>query len=90
LTGCPGGLPICSVDSVWPKPSRMVMPQASRTCSMTSGLRGSPAPTSSRTGTCTRVRSAWISIRHTVGGAQNVLTPFSTITSSSLSASNFV
>ena len=41
-------LPTSAVVSVWPKPSRMVMPQALRTCSITSGLSGSPAATHSR------------------------------------------
>ncbi len=54
---------------------------------MTSGLSGSPAPTSSRIGTCHRLRSAWMSIRHTVGGAQNVVTPLSTRVCSIASAS---
>ena len=47
---------------------------------MTSGLSGSPAPThlaQRRPGTAGR--SAWISIRHTVGGAQNVVTSQRTI-----------
>ena len=52
------------------------MPQALRTCSMTSGLSGSPAATHSRSAEMSAAdRSAWISIRHTVGGAQNVVTP---------------
>src|SRR6266702_6934372 len=42
LSRMPGGLPICAVVSVWPKPSRMVNPHAALTCSMTSGLSGSP------------------------------------------------
>ena len=54
---------------------------------MTSGLSGSPAPTSSRIGTCHRLRSAWMSIRHTVGGAQKVVTPLSTRVCSIASAS---
>ena len=49
-TGCPGVLATCTVVSVCPKPSRMVTPQARRTCSMTSGFSGSPAPTTSRGG----------------------------------------
>jgi hypothetical protein len=68
-------LPTCAVVSVWPKPSRTVMPQALRTCSITSGLSGSPAATHSRSvATSAAARSACSSIRHTVGGAQNVVT----------------
>ena len=64
------------------------MPQAARTCSITSGLSGSPAPTSlAQRRRCQRPRSSWISIRHTVGGAQNVVTPQRTIWSSSAGAS---
>ena len=51
------------------------MPQALRTCSITSGFSGSPAATHSRSAEMSAVaRSAWSSIRHTVGGAQNVVT----------------
>src|SRR5580698_5919629 len=53
----------------------MVMPHAVLTCSMTSGLSGSPAPISSRIGTSPSDQFSWISMRHTVGGAQNVVTP---------------
>ena len=43
---------------------------------MTSGFSGSPAATHSRSALMSAApRSAWISIRHTVGGAQNVVTP---------------
>jgi hypothetical protein len=49
LTACPGELPTWAVVSVWPKPSRRVIPQAALTWSMTSGFSGSPAPISSRT-----------------------------------------
>ncbi len=49
---------------------------------MTSGLRGSPAASASRGGVARRVRSAWMSMRHTVGGAQKVWTPQRTISSS--------
>ena len=63
------------------------MPQAALTCSMTSGLSGSPAPTSSRSGRSQRVRSSWMSMRHTVGGAQNVVTSQRAIVSSSAGAS---
>src|ERR1700733_7740516 len=52
----------------------MVRPQAARTCSMISGLSGSPAPTPSVSATFQDFRSSWISIRHTVGGAQKVVT----------------
>ena len=50
LSGWPGVLATWTAVSVWPKPSRMVTPQARRTCSMTSGLSGSPAATTSRGG----------------------------------------
>lgn len=43
LIGEPGGFAICTDDSVWPKPSRILSPQAFSTCSITSGLSGSPA-----------------------------------------------
>ncbi len=56
---------------------------------MTSGLSGSPAPRHSRSAfTSALARSAWISIRHTVGGAQNVVTPSSPSTWSNCSAEN--
>ena len=42
---------------------------------MTSGLSGSPAPTTSLSPTFHEERSFWISIRHTVGGAQKLVTP---------------
>jgi hypothetical protein len=79
-------LPICAVVSVWPKPSRMVMPQAFLTMSITSGLSGSPAPTSSRSDVLYLPRSCCISMRHTVGGAHSEVTPFFTSTSSALGA----
>ena len=47
-TGWPGVFPTCAVVSVWPNPSRTVIPQALRTCSITSGFSGSPAATHSR------------------------------------------
>ena len=50
------------------------MPQASRTRSMTSGFNGSPAPTISRRVQRHARRSSRMSIRHTVGGAQSVVT----------------
>ncbi len=90
LTGTPGKFPTWRVVSVWPKPSRMVMPQAARTRSMTSGLSGSPAATASRGGLASLVRSDWISIRHTVGGAQKVVTPCRSISAISRSASKRV
>ena len=56
---------------------------------MTSGLSGSPAPRQSRSAlTSQAARSDWISIRHTVGGAQNVVTCSSVSTWSRLSAEN--
>ena len=76
FTGWPGVLPICAVVSVCPKPSRTVIPQALRTCSITSGFSGSPAATHSRSTLMSAApRSAWMSIRQTVGGAQNEVTP---------------
>ena len=56
---------------------------------MTSGLSGSPAATHSRSREVSAAdRSAWISIRHTVGGAQNVVTPQSPSAASSPAALN--
>src|SRR5579872_916711 len=50
--------------------------QARRTCSITSGLSGSPAPTHSRSVlTSAAARSDCTSIRQTVGGAQSEVTP---------------
>ena len=81
--------PTCAVVSVWPYPSRTLICHASRTRSMTSGLSGSPAATHSRSVlTSAALRSDWISIRHTVGGAQNVLTRCSPNARSSRSAEN--
>ena len=57
------------------------MPQARSTCSMTSGLSGSPAPTSSRSGSFQAARSSWIIMRQTVGGAHSEVTPQRWITS---------
>jgi hypothetical protein len=88
LTFCPGVLATWTVVSVWPKPSRIVRPQARRTWSITSGLSGSPAPTASRGGVRNSPRSACTSIRHTVGGAQNVVTPHRSICPISAAASN--
>ena len=74
FSGWPGELATWTAVSVWPKPSRIVTPQARRTCSMTSGFSGSPAATTSRGRVRSWERSAWISIRHTVGGAQKLVT----------------
>src|SRR5689334_21759295 len=52
----------------------MVRPQASCTLLITSGLSGSPAPQTSRRESLQAARSSWISRRHTVGGAQKVVT----------------
>ena len=87
-TTCPGVLAICSVVSVCPYPSRMPTPQASRTRSITSGFNGSPAATASRNTTRCAAKSSCTSIRHTVGGAQNVVTPTRPNTSSNPAASN--
>src|SRR5689334_21015959 len=54
---------------------------------MTSGLSGSPAPTTFRGGVRSLRRSAWISMRHTVGGAQKLVTPHRSIWAISASAS---
>jgi hypothetical protein len=67
-------LPTIIVVSVWPYESRKARPQARRTCSMISGFTGSPAALTSRRATFHCLRSCWISIRQTVGGAQNVVT----------------
>ena len=74
MTFCPGELPITAVVSVCPKPSRMVMPQAARTCSMTSGLSGSPALTASSSAGGLVPSASRISMRHTVGGAHRLAT----------------
>ena len=87
MSGWPGGLPTWALVSVWPYPSRMVMPHARWTCSMTSGLSGSPAERHSRTDVRAPARSVWIIIRQTVGGAQNVVTPVRSITASSSAGS---
>src|SRR5699024_9203918 len=42
---------------------------------MTTGFRGSPAARTFRGGEMILVRSAWISMRHTGGGAQMEVTP---------------
>src|ERR1700728_3419107 len=65
------------------------MSQARRTCSITSGLSGSPAEMHSRRLAVSQLaRSAWISIRHTVGGAHSVLTPQPAIAVNSASTEN--
>ena len=88
MTVWPGGLPIWTVDSVWPNPSRIRSPHAFSTCSITSGFSGSPAPTTFDGGVREPRRSAWMSIRHTVGGAQKLVTPQRSSTPSTDSASN--
>src|SRR6185312_10335091 len=55
---------------------------------MISVLSGSPAPTASFSTTFQPFKSSWISIRHTVGGAQNVVTSYRAIASSSALALN--
>jgi hypothetical protein len=89
-TAWPGVFAIMTVVSVWPKPSRIVTPHTFCTCSMTSGFSGSPAPTATRGGVDKAVRSDWMSIRHTVGGAQKLVTPHRCISPSSRGASNRV
>lgn len=74
VTLWPGVFATWTAVSVWPKPSRIVTPQDCRTCSMISGLSGSPAATISRGGRRSADRSAWMSIRQTVGGAQKLVT----------------
>src|SRR5215472_3100808 len=53
----------------------MVRPHAARTCSRTAGFSGSPALASSRSFTFQFASFSVISMRQTVGGAQNVVTP---------------
>ena len=77
------------MDSVCPKPSRILTPHAFSICSMTSGLSGSPAPTTFCGGVLRPERSAWMSMRHTVGGAQKLSTPQRSSTDSTDAASNF-
>ena len=55
---------------------------------MTSGLSGSPAPSTSRRPVFQAFRSSWISMRQTVGGAQKVVTPSRTRASRVVFASN--
>jgi hypothetical protein len=54
---------------------------------MTSGFSGSPAAITSRSAPVPPDRSALMSILHTVGGAQNVVTPRVRIWFSSAAAS---
>jgi len=88
FTVCPGVLAIATVVSVWPKPSRMVTPHACSTRAITSGFSGSPAPTTLRGGRVSAARSLWMSIRHTVGGAQKLVTLQRSITASNSAATN--
>ena len=90
LSSWPGLLATCTAVSVCPKPSLMVTPHSRRTVSMTSGLSGSPAATTSRGGVRSWPRSAWISIRQTVGGAQKLVTPERSISAISRAASKRV
>src|SRR6267142_5165334 len=53
----------------------MVSPHAVRTWSITSGLSGSPAPQTSRKLILKAESFSWMNSRHTVGGAQRVVTP---------------
>src|SRR5215510_7864732 len=66
----------------------MVSFQASCTLLMTSGLSGSPAPQTSRRASLQAARSSWIKSRHTVGGAQKVVTAQRSSTPSSALALN--
>src|ERR1700748_1280087 len=52
----------------------MVRPHAAFTWSITSGLSGSPAPQTSRKLTLKLASCSWMKSRHTVGGAQSVVT----------------
>src|SRR5689334_1973165 len=64
----------------------MVIPHASRTCSITSGFSGSPALAASRSFVFHPARSSVTSMRQTVGGAQKVVTPEPVSVSSRLRA----
>ena len=88
LTRAPGVLPMAAVISVWPNPSRIVIPHAFSTWAMTSGLRGSPAPMTSRSEPGPPDRSALMSIRHTVGGAHSEVTSWVRSTRSRAAGSN--
>src|SRR5215467_2153057 len=66
----------------------MVSLQAFCTLLMTSGFSGSPAPHTSRSESLYAARSSWISSRHTVGGAQKVVTLQRSSTPSSALALN--
>src|SRR6267378_7404089 len=65
----------------------MVSPHAARTWSITSGLSGSPAPQTSRKLTLKVESFSWMNSRHTVGGAQRVVTPQRPMVASSALAS---
>src|SRR5947208_17029601 len=65
----------------------MVRPQALLTCSITSGLSGSPAPHTSRNDTLKVESFSWMNSRHTVGGAHSVVTPQRTMVASNALAS---
>src|SRR5919206_412157 len=71
---------------MYPSGSRTVMSHARRTCSTISGFSGSPAASASRSGGVQRLRSSWMIMRQTVGGAQNVVTWQRTSWSSSAAA----
>ena len=71
----PGVFATCRVVSVMPKPSRIVVPHALCTWSITSALSGSPAEMVLVGGVVSCARSALMSMRHTVGGAQKLVTP---------------
>src|SRR5699024_10893442 len=62
--------------------------QAVLTALITTGLSGSPAANTFCGGLIILVRSAWINIRHTVGGAQIDGTPSVSLTDISCLASN--
>src|SRR5580700_5483512 len=57
---------------------------------MTSGLRGSPALSTSRSGGFQALKSSWITIRQTVGGAHKLVTEQRVSVSSSRRAENRV
>src|SRR5699024_3564193 len=84
----PGVFAITNVVSVCPNPSRMSAFQAVLTALITTGLSGSPAANTFCGGLIILVRSAWINIRHTVGGAQIDVTPSVSMTDISCLASN--
>ncbi len=70
----PMKLPTVSVVSVWPKPSMMEMPVASRKRVKTSGFMASPAMLAWRMEERSYLeRSSLMKYRYMVGGAQNVV-----------------